>query len=94
MRFFHNVGHDRKWEQPTRPPTFPYGLKLPKLIIKFMYEDLLSRLRRGKDELRRARRNMSLPEKVKQVVEKITLPAIRRRRALNDWECVWPLRDR
>ena len=36
---------------------------------------------------------MSNPEKVRQVVElqKATLPMIRRRRKLADWEGVWPL---
>jgi len=39
---------------------------------------------------------MSLPEKVRQVVElqKIALPLIRRRRELREWEVVWPLRQR
>ena len=61
-----------------------------------MHEDPLTRLRRGKDQLRKQRREMTLPEKVRQVVElqKITLPAIRRRRALKYWERVWPLRER
>ena len=58
--------------------------------------DAIRRLREGKEQLRRARIAMSLPEKVRQVVElqRIALPAIRRRRALRDWERVWPLGER
>jgi hypothetical protein len=58
--------------------------------------DLLQKLREGKAELRAARRAMSLPEKVREVVrlQKIVLPMIARRRALKPWERVWQLRDR
>lgn len=59
-------------------------------------DEILTALRSGKDELRRKRVAMSLPEKVRQVVElqKIVLPAIRRRRPLREWERVWPLDER
>lgn len=55
--------------------------------------EVVEKLRAGKRELRRRRVAMSLPDKVRQVVElqKITLPLIRRRRALHPWESVWPL---
>jgi len=48
----------------------------------------------GKQELRTRRRNLTLPEKVAQVVElqRIILPQLRRRRALKAWERVWNLR--
>jgi hypothetical protein len=52
-------------------------------------------LRRGKQRLRAQRRNLSLPEKVAQVVElqRIVLPQYQRRRALRPWEQVWELRS-
>jgi hypothetical protein len=57
--------------------------------------DLLQKLREGKAELRAARRAMSLPEKVREVVrlQKIVLPMIARRRALKPWERAWPLQE-
>jgi len=50
-------------------------------------------LRAGKQALRRKRRELSLPEKVEQVVQlqRIVLPQIRRRRALKPWERIWDL---
>ena len=50
-------------------------------------------LRAGKQELRKRRRELSLAEKVEQVVQlqRIVLPQIRRRRALKSWERVWEL---
>ena len=50
-------------------------------------------LRAGKQILRARRRNLTLPEKVAQVVElqRIVLPQLRRRRALKAWEKVWNL---
>lgn len=50
-------------------------------------------LRAGKRTLREQRRQLSLAEKVEQVVElqRIVLPQIRRRRALKPWERVWDL---
>jgi hypothetical protein len=59
-------------------------------------DDTLTRLRKGKRELREARRKMSLPEKVRQVVElqKIHVKTVGSRRKLRDIERVWPLRKR
>jgi hypothetical protein len=59
-------------------------------------DDTLTRLREGKRQLRKTRVNMSLAEKVRQVVElqSVVLPTIRRRRALRGWEFVWPLYHR
>lgn len=56
----------------------------------------LSQLRAGKENLRESRRAMSLPEKVRQVVElqKIEVQMIGRRRPLSRRERVWPLRQR
>jgi len=50
-------------------------------------------LRAGKQQLRIQRRNLTLPEKVEQVLElqRIVLPLIQRRRALKPWEKVWSL---
>lgn len=54
------------------------------------------RLRRAKRELRRQRIDLSLPEKVRQVVDlqKVAVETIGRRRSLREIERVWPLRDR
>ncbi|HVR44387.1 MAG TPA: hypothetical protein VMS56_13195 [Thermoanaerobaculia bacterium] len=64
--------------------------------MKTRLEETLGRLRSGKRELRRIRADMSLPEKVRQVVElqKVAVTTIRRRRPLRDIERVWPLRQR
>ena len=53
----------------------------------------LRELRVGKQELRSRRRNLTLPQKVAQVVElqRIVLPLLSRRRALKPWEKVWDL---
>jgi hypothetical protein len=53
--------------------------------------DAVQKLRDGKSEMRAARISMSLPEKVRQVVrlQRVALPAIRRRRALRPLERVW-----
>lgn len=58
--------------------------------------DAIQKLRDGKRELRRARVAMSLPEKVRQVVElqKIHVKIVGRRRALRAHERVWDLGDR
>ena len=50
-------------------------------------------LRAGKQALRKRRREMSLAEKVEQVVQlqRIVLPQLQRRRALKPWERVWDL---
>lgn len=56
-------------------------------------ENTLDRLREGKQKLRQSRREMSLPEKVRQVValQRIEVEMIRRRRPLSERERVWPL---
>lgn len=56
-------------------------------------ENTLDRLREGKRKLRQSRREMSLPEKVKQVIalQRIEVEMIRRRRPLSERERVWPL---
>jgi hypothetical protein len=53
--------------------------------------ELIARLRRGKDELRREREGMSRPDKVRQVIElqKAVYPLLARRRALEPWERPW-----
>lgn len=58
--------------------------------------DILETLRSGKRELRRERIAMSLPEKVRQVVElqKIHVAIIGQRRALSPIERVWELEKR
>jgi hypothetical protein len=50
-------------------------------------------LRTGKQALRKERRELSLSEKVEQVVQlqRIVLPQIQRRRELKPWESVWDL---
>ena len=55
--------------------------------------DAIHQLREGKREMREARTNMSLPEKVQQVVrlQAATLPMIRRQRELKVIERVWSL---
>jgi hypothetical protein len=54
-------------------------------------DEVLETLREGKRQLREERRNMTLPEKVAEVVrlQRIVLPAIRARRELKPWERVW-----
>jgi len=54
-------------------------------------DEILETLREGKRRLREQRRNMTLPEKVAEVVrlQRIVLPAIRARRPLQPWEHVW-----
>jgi hypothetical protein len=55
--------------------------------------NLQARLRAGKSQLRARRTNLSLPEKVAQVVQlqSVVLPLVRRRRNLKPWERVWTL---
>lgn len=57
------------------------------------FPDAIHQLREGKRELRDARANMSLPEKVREVsrLQAATLPMIRWRRALEVTERVWSL---
>lgn len=59
-------------------------------------DETTERLREGKRKLREDRRNMSLPEKLRQLVElqKIEIEMIRRRRPLTARERVWNLRQR
>ena len=59
-------------------------------------DPLLSKLLAGKRELREARRTMSLPEKVRQVVElqKLHVTTVKRRRPLDELETVWQIDDR
>ncbi len=61
-----------------------------------MNAEILRRLREGKRQLRRERVTMSLPEKIRQVVElqKVHVTIVGRRRALKPIERVWPLRER
>lgn len=53
--------------------------------------ELLAALRQGKALLHRERRTLSLPEKVRAVVElqRTCLPLLARQRALRPWEKVW-----
>jgi hypothetical protein len=55
----------------------------------------ISRLRKGKSDLRRDRVAMDLPEKVRQVVklQEFAIETIRRRRPLRDHERVWRIHD-
>ena len=55
--------------------------------------ELLAALRRGKEELHAAHRALSLPEKVRMVIELqgIALPLIARRQTLTYYERQWPL---
>lgn len=56
-------------------------------------DPVLSQLLAGKRELREARRKMSLPEKVRLIVElqKIHVATAGRRRQLDELETVWEL---
>jgi len=53
--------------------------------------ELLEQLRHGKALLRGRRRDLSLPEKVRAVIElqRACLPLLARQRALQSWERVW-----
>ena len=57
--------------------------------------NVITRLREGKRQLRKERVAMTLPEKIRQVVElqKVHVTIVGRRRALTALERVWPLRD-
>lgn len=61
--------------------------------MAFIPPDLMDRLREGKRELLRARIAMTLPEKIRQVVElqKVFVTVVGRRRPLEPHERVWPL---
>jgi len=58
-------------------------------------DPLLSQLLAGKRELRDARRTMTLPEKVRQIVElqKIYVTTAKGRRQLGELETVWQIDD-
>ena len=58
--------------------------------------DAIQKLREGKRELHRERMEMTLPEKVRQVVElqKVHVRVVGKRRPLTELEQVWDLRDR
>jgi hypothetical protein len=55
--------------------------------------DLLDRLRQGKAQLRTRRREMTLPDKVRAVIElqRACLPLLARQRPLRSWERIWDL---
>jgi hypothetical protein len=55
--------------------------------------DLVARQRRGKAELRREREQMSLREKVRQVIElqRLVFPLLSRQRTLERWERPWEI---
>jgi hypothetical protein len=55
--------------------------------------ELLERLRQGKAELHKQHANLSLPEKVRLVMElqRAVLPLIARQRALRSWEQPWEI---
>lgn len=55
--------------------------------------ELLEKLRRAKRDLRRARTELSLREKVAQVIElqRAYLPLLKRRRPLRPWEQPWDI---
>ncbi len=57
----------------------------------FPDEELLRRLRRGKAALHRQHAELSLPEKVRLVMQlqRIVLPLIARQRPLRPWERPW-----
>ena len=57
---------------------------------------VIDRLREGKRQLRRARIAMTLPEKIRQVVElqRVHVTIVGKRRKLKPVERVWPLRER
>jgi hypothetical protein len=55
--------------------------------------ELLEKLREGKAQLRARRYSLSLPDKVKAVIElqRACLPLLARQRPLRPWERVWEL---
>jgi hypothetical protein len=56
-------------------------------------DELMARLRQGKEELRRDREQLPLPEKVRQVIElqRLVYPLLARQRPLEPWERPWPV---
>ncbi len=55
--------------------------------------ELVDKLRQGKDELRRAREQLPLPEKIRQVIElqRLQYPLLARQRTLRSWERPWEI---
>ena len=55
--------------------------------------ELLAQLRAGKDQLRRRRLTLSLPEKVRQLLalQRIQATMIARQRPLRSWERPWDI---
>jgi hypothetical protein len=53
--------------------------------------ELIAKLRQGKDDLRRARETMALPEKMRQVMklQRLQHPLLARQRPLQEWERPW-----
>jgi hypothetical protein len=55
--------------------------------------ELVAKLRQGKDELRRDREALPLPEKIRQVIElqRLQYPLLARQRTLRSWERPWEI---
>ena len=55
--------------------------------------ELVAKLRQGKDELRRDREELPLPEKIRQVIElqRLQYPLLARQRTLRSWERPWEI---
>jgi hypothetical protein len=55
--------------------------------------ELVAKLRQGKDELRRDREVLPLPEKIRQVIElqRLQYPLLARQRTLKSWERPWEI---
>jgi len=55
--------------------------------------ELLDRLREGKSELRRSREQLSVPEKIRQILElqRLHFPLLSKQRTLEPWERPWEL---
>ncbi|HXB53986.1 MAG TPA: hypothetical protein VN461_04325 [Vicinamibacteria bacterium] len=53
----------------------------------------MAKLRQGKDELRRDREVLPLPEKIRQVIElqRLQYPLLTRQRTLASWERPWEI---
>jgi hypothetical protein len=53
----------------------------------------VAKLRQGKDELRRDREELPLPEKIRQVIElqRLQYPLLARQRTLRSWERPWEI---
>jgi hypothetical protein len=55
--------------------------------------ELVAKLRQGKDELRRGREVLPLPEKIRQVIQlqRLQYPLLARQRTLRSWERPWEI---